>query len=188
MRRNHFKKFAEENAKAIADIEDVESIKTQNNQLLEETSTLLRELTQLQRNLISKQGYLYKWRSKQIGFGAHKWKRYFFRLDGSNLSFYESSHSASPWRTIPLKRCVVRSEPPKKGGQYHVFAIYNRSANGVAEEDDSEDEHLIIRLSTESEADAKEWIHAISEGCLIDLISRGGEVPSVQTPISEIRR
>lgn len=123
--RASFPAFAKAAAAQLKALEgDVEALKEENVCLLEETSVILSELSRLQQERILKRGHLYKWHAEQVGFGGSKWQRRYLLLQGTALSVYATPESAGPLRTIPLAGLVVRTEPPKKGGQYHVFALY----------------------------------------------------------------
>ena len=91
-------------------------------------------------------------------------------LQGKTLSYFVDEHDNRPRRTIDLSHCIVRSDGTKKGGTYHVFCVY------LASENLQMAESLLLRLSTESKAEAVQWIDTLEQACVIgDLDNQEGE-------------
>ena len=82
-------------------------------------------------------------------------------LQGKTLSYFLDEHDNRPRRTIDLSQCIVRSDGTKKGGTYHVFCVY------LASENLQMAESLLLRLSTESKAEAIQWIDSLEQACVI---------------------
>ncbi|KAM3570766.1 hypothetical protein VYU27_007163 [Nannochloropsis oceanica] len=179
--RISFPAFAKAAASELKDLDDLKSVKEENRALLEETTEVLALYSKLQQDSIVKRGHLYKWHAEQVGFGGSKWQRRYLILQGTSLRVYSTAEAAAPIKTIPLQGCVVRTEPPKKGGQYHVFALYPMEGEEEDEEEDEDDPlspdeeegpdleegGVVIRLSTESKADSQEWVEAINQACIL---------------------
>ena len=91
-------------------------------------------------------------------------------LQGKTLSYFVDEHDNRPRRTIDLSHCIVRSDGTKKGGTYHVFCVY------LASENLQTAESLLLRLSTESKAEAIQWIDTLEQACVIaDLDNNEGD-------------
>lgn len=155
----------------------VEVLLRQNAALEREVERLVSELDQHSMG-IQKKGYLNKWREREIYF-APKWGLRYFVLQGNKLSYYGDDHERRPRRTIDLSRCFVRDEGPKKGGQFHVFSIY---LEGTAA--DNSDSSLLIRLSSDSAAEAAMWIDSLEQACsLHDGADKSGNDPLLDIPM-----
>jgi diacylglycerol O-acyltransferase-1 len=139
---------------------------TQNQELEEQVNRLVEELDNATQAVV-KRGYLYKWREKEFAW-ATRWGLRYFSLQGSSLSYYGEESEKRPKRTIDLSRCVVRNEGTKKNGTFHVFSIY--LVNNKEEDDDDDATHLslLLRLSSESEAEALQWIDMLEQGCAVE--------------------
>jgi len=95
-----------------------------------------------------------------IGFGGLRWHRYFFKLEGSTLCYYETNESVKAVEKFDLTECIVAREKPKKGGRFHIFAIFTRNS-----------QELVARMSSESESDAKEWADVLAEASVTGQLS-----------------
>ncbi|CAM9219911.1 unnamed protein product, partial [Ectocarpus fasciculatus] len=138
------------------------------NALLEsEINRLCEQLNEATEGIL-KRGYLHMWRDRTISY-ASRWGLRYFVLQGSILSYYQDEEDKRPRKTIDITDCIVRAEGEKKNGQYHVFGIYLRTGD---ENDSVPQSGLILRLSAENYADAKQWMD------ILDKASRreGGDV------------
>lgn len=138
----------------------VEMLLRQNAALEYEISRLNIELDESRQGIV-KRGYLFKWRDREISY-ASKWGLRYFILSGKLMSYFNDEKSTRALKTIDLSRCVVKDEGTKRGGQYHVFAIYLAVADSVEERG-----NLLLRLSSESRADALMWIDMLEQGCAL---------------------
>ena len=144
----------------------LEILLQQNAQLEQEIERLNRELDELTAG-VQKKGYLHKWREREIYY-ASRWGLRYIALQGSKISYYGSEHESHPRRVIDLSNCFVRDEGKKRSGSqvYHIFSIYLGSAIDDAEHDqDSSGGNLLLRLSTESSAEAILWIDMLERAC-----------------------
>lgn len=149
----------------------------QNAQLESEILRLCDQLNEATQGIL-KRGYLHLWRDRTISY-ASRWGLRYFVLQGSSLSYFQDEDDKRPRKTVNITDCVVRAEGEKKNGQYHVFGIYLRSDS---EDIDVLQGGLIMRLSAENYADARQWIDALEKA------SRAGtdEDASELDPQSEI--
>lgn len=108
---------------------------------------------------ILKRGYLHMWRDRTISY-ASRWGLRYFVLQGSLLSYYHDEDDKRPRKTLDIADCVIRAEGEKKNGQYHVFGIYLRRDTENGEIPQS---GLILRLSAENYADAKQWVDLLDK-------------------------
>lgn len=139
-------------------LKGMEILLKQNNELEKEVERLCNELDTVSMG-VQKSGYLYKWREREIYF-ASKWGLRYFVLHKNQLSYYGDEHERRPRRTIDLSKCVVKDEGTKKNGLYNVFSLYLR--------DDSMEDVLVLRLSSDNSADANQWIDMLEQGCSLD--------------------
>lgn len=152
-----------------AQLTGLEILLNQNRALEEQVNRLSEELDNATQAVV-KRGHLYKWRENELSwaFGTNWVKRY-FTLQGSILSYYGEESEKRPKRTIDLSRCVVRQEGTKKKGMFHVFSIYLVNEK---EDDDDDDESthlsLLMRLSSDEEAEAMQWIDILEQGCAVE--------------------
>jgi diacylglycerol O-acyltransferase-1 len=130
----------------------------QNDQLEKEVEKLCTELDQATQG-VHKTGYLYKYREREIYY-APKWGLRYFVLQGNKLSYYGDEHERRPRRTIDLSKCSVRVEGTKKNGLYSVFSIYLR--------DESLEDSLVLRLSSDNSVDAAQWIDMMEQACAFE--------------------
>lgn len=141
---------------------------TQRNALLEEEiERLYMELDEMS-NGVLKRGYLYKLRDREISF-ASKWGLRYFVLQGDTFSYYIDDQDSRPRATINLSNCVVRTELPKKMDKFHIFSIYTTSLEEteLISDDSPLDGSLVLRLSSESKAEAHMWVEMLSQACAI---------------------
>ena len=113
---------------------------------------------------VIKNGYLYKWREKEISF-APRWSLRYFVLQGSKLSYFTDDHERRPKRTYELSNCFVKEEGVKRiaSGTFHIFGIHIAT--------NLEDDHegtLLLRLSCENNAEAALWVDMLEQACAID--------------------
>lgn len=154
---------------SAATLAELEALRSQVHILLQQNEGLENELRRLTDELdtatksIIQRGHLYKWRDREISY-ASKWGLRYFVLQGSTLSYYGDEKDQRPRRTFDLSRCIVRDEGTKKGGMYHVFSIYLVKA-GVL--DVNSDVSLLVRLSTESRAEAMQWMNMLEQACTL---------------------
>jgi diacylglycerol O-acyltransferase-1 len=136
----------------------------QNAELEDEVSRLCGQLTEATEGIL-RRGYLHMWRDRTISY-ASRWGLRYFALQGSQLSYYQDEEDKRPRKTIDLTDCIVRSEGEKKNGQYHVFGVY---LSGAGEDGGGgggtaiPESGLILRLSAENAADARQWIDLLGK-------------------------
>lgn len=160
--------------KLLADTESVQELKSLRAQvkgmeiLLQQNAALEKEVERLCGELdevtmgVQKKGYLYKWREREIYY-APKWGLRYFVLHGNKLSYFGDETERRPRRTINLSKCFVKEEGTKKDGQFHVLGIY--LGEGV---DDSMEETLLLKLSSENAAEVTLWIDMLEQACAMD--------------------
>jgi len=143
----------------------LEILLQQNAQLEQEIERLNKELDELTAG-VQKKGYLHKWREREIYY-ASRWGLRYIALQGSKISYYGSEHESHPRRVIDLSNCFVRDEGKKRTGSqvYHIFSIYLRSAIDDEDHDQDSGGNLLLRLSTESSAEAVLWIDMLERAC-----------------------
>lgn len=142
----------------------LEILLRQNRELEEQVNRLVEELDNATQAVV-KRGHLYKWREKEFAW-ATRWGSRYFTLQGSTLSYFGEESEKRPRRTIDLSKCVVRHEGTKKNGTYHVFSIYLVNVKDDDEEDDDATHlSLLLRLSSDDEAEASQWIDMLEQGC-----------------------
>jgi hypothetical protein len=134
-----------------------------------------------------KQGYLWKWMDRSIGWGGTKWALRFVSLDGGRLSYSKSHNDNTPRYVLSLRGCAVRDEgwkrnrryrssvtpkgndPPlnEPGAYFFIFSVYQRAAPGETSFSDKDEEEVVplLRFSTPSMAENQQWIQLISEAC-----------------------
>lgn len=131
--------------------------------LLKQNDLLEREIKRLNGELdeatkgILKRGYLYKHRDREIAF-ASKWGLRYFQLQGNVISYYADDREHHPKRTINLTGCLIKDEGLK--GNYRIFNIFWPSIDNQAGS-------ILLRLSTISVEDGRQWIFMLQQACLI---------------------
>ena len=148
--------------KLKAELRGMEILLQQNAALEKEVERLNVELDEATAG-VQKKGYLYKWREREIYYAA-KWGLRYFILQGNKISYYANDHDNRPRRTIDLSNCYVRDEGKKKG--HHIFSVYLGSLT-PSEGENPLDSSLLLRLSSESSAEASQWIDMIEQGCVV---------------------
>ena len=130
----------------------------------------------------SKSGHLFKWQDRQIGFGGSKWALRFVKLDMGRLAYYYSHLENHPRYVLSLRGCAIRDEgwkrnkryqrgedPPleETGAYFFVFSIYYRPDSSEDSDDTTSNESIVplLRLSTTSMAEHKQWMSSLSEAC-----------------------
>jgi diacylglycerol O-acyltransferase-1 len=135
----------------------------------------------------SKRGYLFRWVDRSIGWSGSKWALRFVTLENGNLAYYGSHTDTAPRYVLSLRGCAVRDEghkpnkrykptegddtPPrldKPGAYFFLFSIYLRDNASPAHQDPTADLTEItplLRFSTDSYAEKKQWVQLISETC-----------------------
>lgn len=156
-----------------AELRGMEILLQQNAALESEVERLNGELDEATSG-VQKRGYLYKWREREIYYAA-KWGLRYFVLQGNKISYYGNDHENRPRRTIDLSNCYVRDEGKKKG--YHIFSIYLGSTTAT-DADNPLDSSLLLRMSSESSAEAMLWIDMLEQGCVVN----DGSFPPLNTP------
>ncbi len=175
-------------------LQGFELILNQNAELENEVNRLNQELDTATLS-VYKRGYLYKYRDRHIGW-ASKWAKRYFSLQGSTLSYYGDETESRPRRTFDLSQCIVRNEGTSRNGNHHIFAIYLAHSNSnVADTDDNHDNivdtddiindefieynddytpalTLMLRVSTEHKAEAKQWCEMLEQGCAVQQLSQ----------------
>jgi hypothetical protein len=153
----------EENENLLKEVEQLQSqlkgmdiLLNQNNQLEKEVTRLCTELDQATMGIL-KNGYLNKWREREIYY-APKWGLRYFVLSGNKLSYYGDEHERRPRRAIELSsKCFIKEEGTKKNGQFHVFSIFLK--------DENLEDSLVLKLSTDNAVDAVQWIEMLRQAC-----------------------
>lgn len=156
-----------------AELQGMEILLQQNAALEKEVERLNLELDEATAG-VQKKGYLYKWREREIYYAA-KWGLRYFILQGNKISYYANEHDNRPRRTIDLSNCYIRDEGRKKG--HHIFSVYLGSTT-PAEGENPLDSSLLLRLSSESSAEASQWIDMLEQGCVL----KDGSFPPLNTP------
>lgn len=156
-----------------AELRGMEILLQQNAALEAEVERLNTELDEATSG-VQKRGYLYKWREREIYYAA-KWGLRYFVLQGNKISYYGNDHENRPRRTIDLSNCYVRDEGKKKG--YHIFSVYLGSTTAT-DADNPLDSSLLLRMSSESSAEAMLWIDMLEQGCVVN----DGSFPPLNTP------
>ena len=142
----------------------LEILLRQNRELEEQVNRLVEELDNATQAVV-KRGHLFKWREKEFAW-ATRWGKRYFTLQGSTLSYFGEESEKRPRRTIDLSKCVVRHEGTKKKGNFHVFSIYLVNVKDDDDEDDGSTHlSLLLRLSSDDEAEAMQWIDMLEQGC-----------------------
>lgn len=136
-----------------------------------------------------KRGYLFRWVDRSIGWTATKWALRFVTLENGKLAYYGDHNEASPRYVLPLRGCAVQDEGYKPnrrhpghrsgksvpleepGAYFFLFSVYLREDDLPSDEDPT-DELLttkeitpLLRFSTNSSVEQKQWIDLISETC-----------------------
>lgn len=137
----------------------LEILLRQNSQMEREIQRLNAEIDEISKGVV-KRGYLHKFRDREISY-ASRWGLRYFVLQGKCLSYYIDDRDLRPRRTIDLSGCIVRDEGEKKNGNYHVFGIYWPSTP----ENSDGGGNLLMRLSSESKAEAIQWILMLQSAC-----------------------
>jgi hypothetical protein len=153
----------EENENLLKEVQELQSqlkgmdiLLNQNNQLEKEVTRLCTELDQATMGIL-KNGYLHKWREREIYY-APKWGLRYFVLSGNKLSYYGDEHERRPRRAIELSsKCFIKEEGTKKNGLFHVFSIYLK--------DENLEDSLVLKLSTDNAVDAVQWIEMLRQAC-----------------------
>jgi diacylglycerol O-acyltransferase 1 len=132
---------------------------------------------------VSKQGYLFKWLDRTIGWSGTKWALRFVNLDGNRgqISYFGSHLDAQPRYVLSLRDCAVRddgwkrnqrhkrkteeSDPPleEPGAYFFLLSIYQRP--GIGSKTNEQDIVPLLRFSTPSLAEKMQWIQLIAEAC-----------------------
>ncbi|GKY96977.1 hypothetical protein MPSEU_000656600 [Mayamaea pseudoterrestris] len=131
-----------------------------------------------------KQGYLWKWMDRSIGWGGTKWALRFVSLDGGRLSYTGNHNDNAPRYVLSLRGCAVRDEgwkrnrrhwsankkqdPPltEPGAYFFIFSVYQRAVSAeTSYEKEDEDVVPLLRFSTPSMAENQQWMQLISEAC-----------------------
>jgi diacylglycerol O-acyltransferase-1 len=141
-------------------LKSMEILLHQNAALEKEVDRLCAELDEASMG-VTKRGYLYKWRDREIYY-APKWGLRYFVLHGNKLSYYGDEHERRPRRTINLSKCYVKGEGTKKNATYHVFSIYLTETH-----DDSLDDTLLLKLSSDNAAEAALWVDILEQACAV---------------------
>ncbi len=170
--KRSYSSLEKEVAHLKSSLNGLEILLEQNQRLEEHVERLCEELETATNNVV-KRGYLFKWRDKEIAW-ATRWGLRYFTLQGSSLSYYTDESEKRPHRTIDLSRCVVRHEGTKKKGAYHVFCVYlvNPPETMDDVDDDATQLSLLLRLSSDSEAEAAQWIDMLEQGCAVEEMKR----------------
>lgn len=135
----------------------------------------------------SKRGYLFRWMDRSIGWSGSKWALRFVTLENGNLAYYGSHTETAPRYVLSLRGCAVRDEGHKSnkrykhteedttaprldkvGAYFFLFSIYLRDDASPAHQDPTADLTEItplLRFSTDSYAEKKQWVQLISETC-----------------------
>ncbi len=139
-------------------LKSMEILLSQNAALEKEVDRLCAELDEASHG-VTKRGYLYKWRDREIYY-APKWGLRYFVVHGNKLSYYGDEHERRPRRTINLSKCYVKNEGTKKNGSFHVFSIFLTESH-----DDTLDDTLLLKLSSDNAAEALLWIDILEQAC-----------------------
>lgn len=127
-----------------------------------------------------KQGYLFKWMDRAIGWGGTKWALRFVSLNQyGHLSYYKSHLDEQPRYVLSLRGCAVQDDgcklnprhrsskkpPPieEPGAYFFIFSVYQMMDQSNARS--GEDIVPLLRFSTPSAAEKTLWIQRISEAC-----------------------
>jgi len=126
---------------------------------------LKNELMDAKSEELTKKGYLFKWRDRQLPvLGGAKWAKKFFILEGSSLKYFETENDVRPSRVISLKKnCIVEYEGEKQIKDGHSFFIF--SVKLVGNQQSTNDSGVIVRLSCQEKEEALQWFLALSEAC-----------------------
>lgn len=133
---------------------------------------------------LEKRGYLYKWNDRSIGWSGSKWGLRYVVLDHGRISYFGNHKENIPRYSLILKGLSIRDDgwkrnrrhvsktggdPPldEPGAYFFVFSIYERGNGDEKEEHDDQSEGIIplLRFSTPSLAEKKQWIQLISHSC-----------------------
>ena len=147
------------------------------NSLLEVENKRLNSELEASCGSVIKRGYLYKLRDREISF-ANRWGLRYFVLQGSTISYFGDVQDQRPRRTFDLSNCIVRAEGIKKGGAFYVFSIYLISSTSGAGSSTASSASLLLKLSTESEADRSQWIEMLEQACAFKESSNSESAPS----------
>jgi len=134
-----------------------------------------------------KRGYLFRWLDRSISWTGSKWDLRFVTLEHGKLAYYGNHTETSPRYVLSLRGCAVRDEgfkPNKRykqhrganppalevpGAYFFVFSIYLREEENPKRHDPTQDDDTevvpLLRFSTNSSAEQKQWLQLISETC-----------------------
>ena len=152
-------------------------------ELLEQESTDTTAVSSiLIRPPVQKQGYLFKWMDRSIGWGGTKWALRFVALNQyGHLSYYKSHLDAQPRYVLSLRGCAIQDDGWKPnprhrsiskqscapleepGAYFFIFSIYQMSDQQQQQQNDNI--VPLLRFSTPSAAEKTLWIQRISEAC-----------------------
>jgi hypothetical protein len=130
-----------------------------------------------------KSGYLFKWQDRSIGWGGTKWALRFVTLDRGRVSYSYSHLESKPRYVLSLRGCGVRDDGWKRNRRhtskttpkgkdppldeveayFFVFSIYHRPDS--ADDGPTAEFVPLLRFSTTSLAEKKQWIELLSEAC-----------------------
>jgi hypothetical protein len=130
-----------------------------------------------------KSGYLFKWQDRSIGWGGTTWALRFVTLDRGRVSYSYSHLENKPRYVLSLRGCGVRDDGWKRNRRhtskttpkgkdppldeveayFFVLSIYHRPNS----DDDGPTAEFVplLRFSTTSLAEKKQWIQLLSEAC-----------------------
>jgi diacylglycerol O-acyltransferase-1 len=119
-------------------------------------------------------GYLFRWTDRAASlWGGQKWERCFFTLKDTSLAVYKSDQEPRPEAHISLHNCVLQDEGTKEGRrnrrsgrskeEYHIFGLYL-----AYEGSRGPDAGVILRLSSDNEAEAQRWMEALGKATILD--------------------
>lgn len=146
---------------------------------IEELEEELALNTKFTGSCLTKRGYLYMWQDRALTqWGGTKWSLRFVSLEGGKVSYFGTENTNQAEYVLTLRGCAVRDEGVKLnkhyakkntneepsydtvGAYFHIFSIYQRG------EDDDDDEVVpLLRFSTPSLAEKKQWVKLLSETC-----------------------
>jgi hypothetical protein len=106
-------------------------------------------------------GSLFKWRDRSISF-ASSWGLRYFVLQGNKLSYFGDEHERHPRKTVELNDCIILDEGPTKNGKHHIFCVVLK---GAVDKSRGPQSGALIRMSSDNEAEAQQWIHMLGKAC-----------------------
>ena len=138
----------------------VDALLRQNAEMEEVITELSSELEEATTGIL-KRGHLFKWREHSISFAA-TWGLRYFTLQGHTLSYFGDEKDRHPRKTIDLVNCFILDEGLTKNSRYHIFSICSKS---VSEVNRGPHSGALLRLSSDNEAEAMQWILMLEKAC-----------------------